>query len=232
LNRKYYDGNPAIAILCLIVSVSIVAFSRYTKTPIVGIIIGFVLTYTFNLDLRRIVKPVVSIIVVSLIASIPSMFIGTSLATVTCFLLRSASSALLLTVIVSALNWIDIAIGMSILRIPKVIVTQLAITMIFIPRFLRSYSNTLLAKRARIISNDRFSFSWDIASRSIGDMIVRGFHLAWKLDKAVKARSLQPIPVGSSSSSISKLTMHDIILSACTVTLITVFLYSEVASCL
>lgn len=118
--------------------------------------------------------------------------------------------------------------GMAQLRIPSTATSAFAVTLRFIPKAFMEASKILAAREARILGGRRVKVIWSVLTASLGDLIVRGFHTAWMLDKAVKARSFSASkPKTEGSNRRFNLNFYDTVLLASTIVLTLVFAASE-----
>jgi len=218
--------------MCLAVSISLLSFSRRLPTPTIGIVLSFILAFINDLDWRTLSKSSIAIFTLSLLPSFPSILLGTSVDAILAFIARVSSSTLLLIVIISILDWVDLVRGLDALHIPRFIVSSLTMTIVFIPKMLRELSTLLLAGQARITIDRSLASSWNIISKSVGDMIVRSFYTAWMLDKAIKARSIEAY---TRSFHLRRRSFHldvdDLPLLISTISLVIFFIISEMVVC-
>jgi energy-coupling factor transporter transmembrane protein EcfT len=77
---------------------------------------------------------------------------------------------------------------LSAVKAPKEIVRALSSTLVFIPILTKDACRMLAAREARIIKKN-VSLSWKILSTVVGDLILRGFERAERIDRAVSART-------------------------------------------
>jgi len=105
------------------------------------------------------------------------------------FISRVVASAAIFTSFVFAMGWERIVSGLEGLRMPRELVLLLRLGAIHIPLFLREASEILLAREARIMRKAGFRDLWTVLTTVVGDLLLRSYEHAWRLEKAIKARS-------------------------------------------
>ncbi|MGQ9781757.1 MAG: energy-coupling factor transporter transmembrane component T family protein [Nitrososphaeria archaeon] len=108
---------------------------------------------------------------------------------VAAFTLRVLASTAILTSFTTVMGWRGIIRGLEGLRVPKEITSLFKISITNMPLIFRDTSRMLSAREARAIRNLKFRESWTVLSTVVGDILVRGFERASRLEKAVTARS-------------------------------------------
>ncbi|MCX8176149.1 MAG: energy-coupling factor transporter transmembrane protein EcfT, partial [Candidatus Bathyarchaeota archaeon] len=116
------------------------------------------------------------------------------------FIVRVVSATAIFTSFVLMLGWKKTMEGLKGLGVPYEVVFFLMLSIIHIPLFLRETSKMLSAREARIVKKVKFRQIWGILSTVIGDILLKSHEHAWRLEKAVKARSLTSLDFHFKSS--------------------------------
>jgi len=134
------------------------------------------------------------------------------------FISRVVASAAIFTSFVSIMGWRRIIMGLEGLRIPRELTLLLNLSVIHIPLFLRESSKMLSAREARIMRKITFKEIWRILATVVGDLLLRSHEHAWRLEKAIRARSFAA-ELSSKTTSIP-LGIKDLFLLSLTLTLL------------
>lgn len=106
----------------------------------------------------------------------------------TSFLLKPTSASAVFTSMLLAGGGGSFIMGLNEVKAPKEIVRSLSSTLVFIPILTKDACRMLAAREARIVK-ESVSLSWKILSTVVGDLILRGFERAEKVDRAISART-------------------------------------------
>lgn len=106
----------------------------------------------------------------------------------TTFIIRVVAAGAIFTAFIFILGWRRTVEGLKGLKIPNGIVSLLSISIIYIPFLTREMVKMLSAREARILRRAKLREVWHVLASIIGDLILRSFERAWRLEKAIKAR--------------------------------------------
>ena len=131
------------------------------------------------------------------IASLSLGFIGLSISRegvdlMVTFILRVVSAAAIFTSFAQIMGWRRIIRGLEGLRMPRELGLILNLSIIHIPIFLRETLKMLSARESRIMRKIRFRDIWGVLSMVVGDLILRIYERAWRINNAIEARSFTP----------------------------------------
>ena len=104
------------------------------------------------------------------------------------FLMKPTTASAVFTSMLLAGGGGSFIMGLSAVKAPKEIVRALSSTLVFIPILTKDACRMLAAREARIIKKS-VSLSWKILSTVAGDLILRSFERAERIDRAVSART-------------------------------------------
>lgn len=107
---------------------------------------------------------------------------------------RVLASTAVLTSFTMVMGWKEIILGLEGLKVPKEVTSLLKISITNMPLVLRDVSRMLSAREARVMRDIKLRELWMILSTVVGDILVRGFERAWRLEKSVEARSFAVSP--------------------------------------
>ncbi len=105
------------------------------------------------------------------------------------FIARVGLSAAVFTAFIFALGWRRLVEGLSDLGLPKELVFELGLVIISLPPLLRELSKMISAREARIVGETKLTGFWRVLATVAGDLLVRGYERAWRVEKAVRART-------------------------------------------
>ncbi len=108
--------------------------------------------------------------------------------------LRVAVSVSLAVLLVLTTRWMDLLQGLSVLKVPRIVILVLAMTYRYIHLFLRSLENMLLARKSRrlIPAGTRDEQGW-ISSR-LGVLVGKSYHLSTEVHMAMMSRGWSGVP--------------------------------------
>ncbi|RLE87285.1 MAG: hypothetical protein DRN04_18365 [Thermoprotei archaeon] len=181
-----------IAVLPWIIMVFTVATSRTLDTAVAASIFSiviFVHAYrrsVFN-ELRYIVKPLILILLIVFIVSIPLIIFKPG-PYVYLFAARVIASTITFIFILRVIGWHNVLSFLHLIKVPSEIVFIINQTIRFIPLFSNEVLKILVAREARIVGG-----SWSlrrILSTTISDVVLRSFYRAWVFGLALNARTL------------------------------------------
>jgi cobalt/nickel transport system permease protein len=107
----------------------------------------------------------------------------------TAFTSRVAASTAIFTSFASIMGWRRTVMGLEKLRMPRELAFLLTLSIIHIPLFLRESSKMLSAREARIMRKITLKEIWRILATVVGDLLLKSYEHAWRLNKAIEARS-------------------------------------------
>jgi len=201
--------NPATATLSALILTGTAALSYNLKILIVILAVSTVLLFILNRQsLGSWIKTILFVLIWASIVSAPLPFITTGevLAELTIgsvalkisfegarlmvfFTARVVTSVAVFTSFIIVMGWRGIIAGFEELHIPREFSFMLNLSIISIPVFLREALNMLLAREARMMKRSRIRSAWSALATVIGELMLRGYERAWRLDKSIKARS-------------------------------------------
>lgn len=218
----YAFFNPTIAVFSALILTGAAAFSHDFKLPTLIFLISVGLVLITRSPIRRWVRIVIFISAWALIVSLPLPFItsgepivnlsigmiklrasheGVNL--MTAFISRVAASTAIFTSFASIMGWRRTIMGLERLRMPRELTFLLNLSIIHIPLFLRESSKMLSAREARVMRKITLKEVWKILATVVGDLLLKSYEHAWRLEKAIKARSFtEEISWKSTSNSV------------------------------
>ena len=104
--------------------------------------------------------------------------------------LRAAAAASIFAASIQLLGWRNWLKGLEDLRVPRLLIKLTMLSLFYIPLFLREALRMLLAREARMVGRVGVWRSWRMVSTVVGDLLLRGRERAWRLERALMARSL------------------------------------------
>ncbi len=192
----------SLALTCL------VAFSSGPLIPAAALIGCLLASLSLKLP-HSWIKPVLVVALWTWLISVPLIFIEPKLAVKVWMLelwlsvegayealsltLRAAAATAIFIASVQLLGWRNWLKGLEGLRVPQPLVRLMQMSIIYIPLFLREASKMLWARESRIVSRMGIKRAWGVLSTVVGDLLLRGYERAWRLEKALKARSFHPL---------------------------------------
>jgi energy-coupling factor transporter transmembrane protein EcfT len=201
--------NPALSALSALILTGAAALSYDLKIPIMILFISMVLISVLNHSfLSPWIKTMLFALTWASIVSAPLPFItagevlvelpiwlttlkvsfeGICLAA--SLITRVTASVAIFTAFIMVMGWRGIIAGFEELRMPKELSFMLNLSIISIPIFLRETLNMLLAREARIMRKIKIRNVWRMLATVIGELMLRGYERAWRLDKSIRARS-------------------------------------------
>lgn len=228
--------NPTIAVLSALILTIVAALTYSFKILIVILFISIVLVSLLNRSsLISWIKIILFIFTWAFIVSAPLPFITTGVILtelsvgfttlrvsfegihlMLLFTARVVSSAAVFTAFVTTMGWRGMVSGLEGLRMPKEFSFMLNLSIINIPIFLRETLNMLLAREARIMRKDRIWSTWGALASIIGELVLRGYERAWRLDKSIRARSFNGVRKSEVIPSDLKIKVRDIVMFSLT----------------
>jgi cobalt/nickel transport system permease protein len=217
INTLNYDSsskffNPSIAMLSTLILTGLASFSLNFKLQLLILFLSFLLM----LLARSRIYPWLKIIAITTLwaatVSTPLIFtFSGGLASVTLgwvelgisleglylmimFTIRVVAAASVFTAFIFILGWRGVIDGLRGLKVPGSIVSLISLSIVYIPFLIREMVRMLSAREARIVRKTGFRKLWYVLASVVGDLILRSYEHAWRLEKAIKARSLKPNP--------------------------------------
>ncbi len=226
--------NPTVAVLSALILTAAVSFSSGVRLPLLILAGSVILILLARPFIYSWVKIVVFIAFWATVTSAPLLFMasGNSIAGLTvnlvelnisregfdvmaAFIVRVTAAAAVFTSFAFILGWRRIIKGLEGLGVPREITFFLTLSIIHIPFFLREASKMLSAREARIIRNTRFKRIWGILATVIGDLLLKSHERAYRIEKAINARSFVS-PSSSNRDSTPKIKFLDLTLLSST----------------
>lgn len=200
--------NPTIAVISALILTGTAAFSYGFKLSALIFAVSVVLVLLTRSPICTWAKILMFILTWATLVSIPVPFItlGAPLANLSLgsielkvsreglnamitFISRVVAAAAIFTSFVSIMGWERIVRGLGGLQMPRELTLLLNLSIIHIPLFLREASMMLSAREARIMRKTRFKDVWRVLATVVGDLLLRSYERAWRLEKAIRSRS-------------------------------------------
>jgi len=118
------------------------------------------------------------------------------------------------------MGWRKMIEGLEGLKVPREITSLLSPLIIHLPFLLREASKMLSAREARIVKNVGFKDSWKVLATVVGDLFIRSYEHAIRLDRAIRARNLKSVE-SFKDKQITSVNSHDIALLSISVLTLT-----------
>jgi energy-coupling factor transporter transmembrane protein EcfT len=222
--------NPTVVLASAIILTGIAAFSYDVKIPIFILSLSFILVAVTRSSILSFSKITLFVLFWATLVSLPSLFItqGEILAqfsfniikleisfeginTMITFIIRVLSAAAIFTSLTFIMGWRKMIEGLEGLRVPREITSLLVLLIIQLPFLFREASKMLSAREARIVKNVGFKDSWKVLATVVGDLFIRSYEHAIRLDRAIRARNLKSVqPI--KKNQITSLNSRDIAL--------------------
>ena len=182
----------------LLIIVFTISLSNTVITPILAITLMLALTVIIGLlehvdiNLRVLAKPIVYILALALIVTLPAIigFVDVDVGEIPVFILRVVSATTVFVTGIQLVGWLNIILGLRILKIPGILLEHIYLTVKFIPIFIGEVLRMLIARDARTLVQGGRSSMWSLLASTVSDIIVRSTNRAWRLTLAFQARSL------------------------------------------
>ncbi len=107
------------------------------------------------------------------------------------FILRIVSASSIFTAFVLIIGWRGIIKGLEFFRIPRELTLLLKLSVIHIPLTIREATKMLFARDARIVKSIGVKELWKTLASVVGELFLRCYERAWRVDKAIKARNFE-----------------------------------------
>lgn len=107
------------------------------------------------------------------------------------FILRIVSASSIFTAFVLIIGWRGIIRGLEFFRIPRELTLLLKLSVIHIPLTIREAAKMISARDARIMKGIGVKKLWITLASVVGELFLRSYERAWRVDKAIKARSFE-----------------------------------------
>jgi len=200
--------DPTISLISSFFLTGVVSFSRNIEIPLLMILFSIFLMIFLRVEIKLVLKPVAFVGFITFFVALPLPFIidgqkiiihaflldisltREGIMEALILFLRAIASAFIFSVILIHLGWRRIVEGLLGLRFPRKLVLMMMLMIKYIPIFARDLCKILGAREARIVSKSYFR-TWKILSTLVGDTIVRGAYLSWKLQLAFRARGFE-----------------------------------------
>lgn len=200
--------NPAIAVLSALILTGTSSLSYDFKLPILIFFMGITLILICNSLIYVWLRTMIFIFAWAIIVALPIPFMtpGEILIAIPLgpiqltasnigvylmagFILRVIASATIFSSFIFIMGWKRIIMGLETLHFPRELIILLKLSVVYIPLFLREASKMLLAREARIMRKMPLREIWKISATVVGDLLLRSHQHAWRIGKAIKARS-------------------------------------------
>ncbi len=222
----------------LLVMVFTVSLSNTIVTPILALVLVLALIAILRLlehvdiDFRVLVKPIVYVLALALIVSLPVILrlVNVEVDEISVFILRVVSATTVFIVGVQLVGWLNIILGLRMLKIPSILLEHIYLTVKFIPIFLGEVLRMLVARDARVLAHSRRDSVWRLLASTVSDVIVRSTNRAWRLTLAFQARSLGENTSRVHDDLYGKVSIYDTFLTAIAVIMVLVEVLQRVWS--
>jgi len=237
--KEFSYFNPTIVVASAIILTSVAAFSYDFKISIFILLLSFILVVVTRSSIISFTKIILFVLFWATLVSIPSLFLTQGevltqfsinsikldisfegINTMITFIARVVSAAAIFTSLAFIMGWRRMIEGLEGLKVPREITSLLSLFIIHLPFLLREASKMLSAREARIVKNVGFKDSWKVLATVVGDLFIRSYEHAIRLDRAIRARNLKSVETFKDSQ-ITSVNGHDIaLLSISVLTLI------------
>lgn len=200
--------NPSVAILSALILTGIASFSFEPKLPLLILAVSVMLMILTHSRVYSWIKITLLITLWAVAVSIPLLFITPGdliisiplklvelkisregLNAMMVFTIRVVAAGAIFTAFIFILGWRKTMEGLRGLQIPRDVVFLLTLSIIYIPFLLREAAKILSAREARIVRRVKFREVWYVLASVIGDLLLKSYEHAWRLEKAIRARS-------------------------------------------
>jgi len=200
--------NPTIAVFSALILTGTAAFSSDFKIPALIFFISVGLVLVTRSSMRTWIRVIFFISAWAVIVSLPLPFITLGkpminlslgliklkasyegINSMIMFISRVVASAAIFTSFASIMGWRRTVMGLEGLRMPRELTFLLNLSIVHIPLFLRESSKMLSAREARVMRKITFKELWRVLATVVGDLLLRSYEHAWRLEKAIRARS-------------------------------------------
>ncbi|MEM2123574.1 MAG: energy-coupling factor transporter transmembrane component T [Candidatus Bathyarchaeia archaeon] len=201
--------NPAMALASALILTWTVAFSHTLKLPLIVFSLSLFLVLSTGSNRISWIRLQLFTILWAIIIAAPLPFIeagepvaevalGSTVLNISIeglnrmmtFVARVSAATAIFTAVTSMIGWRGIIDGLERLKTPRDVIFLLNIFIINIPLFLRKTLNMLSAREARLVARPKPRDIWRLTCTVVGEVILRGYEHAWRLEKAIKARYL------------------------------------------
>lgn len=212
-----------------IIAVFVVATSLDYTVVSTGIAVSVVLLvagYCRGVEELSILKPLFTVLLIALVSSSPILMgvVSGDTGMAKLFILRTVSSTLLFIAGVRTIGWYNIVRGLAFIGVPRSILDCLLKTVLFIPLFIDDTLRMLVARNARVLGRHvGLRRTWSILAGVVADIIVKSYRRALMLSLAYTSRRLgqyYPVAEGRWSTCCGKPSIHDLLLTACSITVL------------
>jgi len=200
--------NPTIAMLSALILTGTAAFSYNLKLQFLIFSLSVLLVLLTRSPIYQWIKLLIFILIWAIIVSIPLLFIthGEPLVSFLLgpiklrlsqegfnvmikFISRVVTSTAIFTSFITIMGWKNIINGLEGLKLPQELIFLINVFIINIPLFLKETSKMLFVREARIMRKSSFKELWIVLATVVGDILLRSYEHAWRLEKAIKARN-------------------------------------------
>jgi energy-coupling factor transporter transmembrane protein EcfT len=202
--------NPSIAILSALLLTGSASFSSGFKTPLLILCLSLLIMLLARSRIYSWLKIVAITALWAITVSTPLIFTSPgSLANIALgpvelrislegfylmatFTVRVVAAAAVFTAFIFILGWRRMVDGLRGLKMPEVATSLISLSIIYIPYLIREMVKMLSAREVRIVRKTGFRELWYVLASVVGDLMLRSYEHAWRLEKAIKARSINP----------------------------------------
>ena len=210
LNRERNTNpfHPTVAVLSALILTGTAAFSSSVTLPALLLALSVILVLLTHSPFSTWVRVVAFVAVWAAVVSAPLLFLapeapqaflpfdgvelkinGRGSSEMVVFVVRVTAAAAVFSAFTSMMGWRRLVEGLESLRMPREITSSLTLSMIYLPLFLREALKMLSAREARIVRKRKLRDSWEILATVVGDLLLRSHERAWRIEKAIRARS-------------------------------------------
>lgn len=201
--------NPTVALVSALILTGVAAFSHTLKLPLLIFFLSLILISLTHSPKVPWIKLQLFTLLWTIIIAIPLLFTtigeplvslslgfvflsisGEGLNTMMTFVARVLAATAIFTSITSIISWRGVIRGLEGLKSPRDVIFLLNTSIVYIPLFLREVLRMISAREGRLLVKPSLKGMWKLMATVVGDLILRGYERAWRLDKAIKARDL------------------------------------------
>ncbi len=103
---------------------------------------------------------------------------------------RTVSSSAFLLAYTMLVGWSTMVYGLEALGAPHTVARSIMLAAYYLPRFIGDLASMLAARRARTLGAPGLRAWWRLLATCTGELLLRGYHTALQVTRAVEARSL------------------------------------------
>lgn len=236
--------HPSLAVVSAAALASVASFTRGVLAPGLLLAASIALVPLLRVSFGTWAKPVAFVTFIAGFVSMPLPFITPGSAVValrlgplalevtreglleaTSLIIRAAAASASFTAILLHIGWRGLIDGLRGLRLPAELAFSIGLYIRYVPAFLRDALSMVAAREARLLRPRGTKFAWGALASVVGELILRGYERAWRLEKALRARMFSSLETGRCARGLGA---GDAGLAALTATLILACVVLEV----